>query len=106
MTRRLPYLVGLLALVAALAAPAAFAQTTYSGRATALNASILGIAATAGDTGPLPSTGGSQTASLASLNVLGLLSADVLKGAASASGSQSTSQASVADLSLGLIGLD
>jgi hypothetical protein len=104
--RQISLFTALAALVAALAVPAASAQTTYSGQATALSASVFGNAITAGDTGPLPSSGGSQTASLASINLLGLLSVDVLKGTTSASGSESTSQASVADLVVGLLGLE
>lgn len=106
MVRRISVLSALAALVAALAVPAASAQTTYSGQATALNASVFGNTITAGDTGPLPSAGGSQTASLASVNLLGLVSADLLEGTTSASGSQSTSRASVADLAVGLLGLE
>jgi hypothetical protein len=104
-TRRITVFTALVAVAAAFSVPAASAATSYSGQATALNASVFGNALTFGDTGPLPSGGGSQTASLASINLLGLLSADLLKGSTSASGSQSTSQASLADLTVGLLGL-
>ncbi len=60
------------------------------------------------DTGPLPSSGGSLSTSLASINVLGLVSADALKSTTSGSGTSSQSQSSVTDLSLlgGLVAAD
>ena len=79
----------------------AFAQTnTFSGQAVALRASAVGIALSLSDTGPLPANGGTLKTSLASVNVLGLVSADVLGSGASGSGSSSQSQSSVADLNL------
>ena len=81
---------------------ASFAQasTTFSGRAAALRASAVGIALAVSDTGPLPASGGSLKTSVASVNVLGLVSADVLTSATSGSGSSGQSHSSVADLSL------
>ena len=105
MTRRISVFIALAALAAAFAVPAASAQTSYSGQATALNVSVFGNGIVLGDTGPLASTGGSQTASLATINLLGLLSASLLNGSTSASGSQSTSRASLVDLTVGLVGL-
>jgi hypothetical protein len=60
------------------------------------------------DTGALPSSGGNLSTSLASLNVLGLASADALKSSTSGSGTSSQSQSSVANLSLlgGLVAAD
>ena len=76
------------------------AATTFSGEAVALRASAVGISLALADTGALPSSGGSLSTSLASLNVLGLASADALKSTTSGSGTSSQSQSSVADLSL------
>jgi len=89
---------------------ASFAQAsiTFSGEAVALRASALGISLTLSDTGALPSSGGNLSTSLASLNVLGLASADALKSTTSGSGTSSHSQSSVASLSLlgGLVTAD
>src|ERR1700676_1112288 len=88
----------------------AFAQasTTFSGQATALRASAVGLALALSDTGPLPASGGNLKTSLASVNVLGLVSADVLSSATSGSSTSSQSQSSVANLSLlgGLVAAD
>jgi hypothetical protein len=86
-----------------------FAQaTTFSGRAVALRASAVGIALSLSDTGPLPAGGGNLKTSLASVNVLGLVSADVLSSATSGGGAASQSQSSVANLNLlgGLVAAD
>jgi hypothetical protein len=87
-----------------------FAQpaTTFSGQAVALRANALGIALALSDTGPLPASGGNLQTSLASVNVLGLVSAEALSSAASGSGSASQSQSSVANLNLlgGLVAAD
>jgi hypothetical protein len=68
----------------------------------------VGIALALSDTGPLPASGGSLKTALASVNVLGLVSADVLSAATSGSGTSSQSQSSVADLNLlgGLVAAD
>jgi hypothetical protein len=99
-----------LAAILAFGPATTFAQATntFSGQAAALRGSAVGLALALSDTGPLPSSGGNLKTSLASVNVLGLVSADVLSGAASGSGSSSQSQASVANLSLlgGLIAAD
>ncbi len=81
---------------------AGFAQaaTTFSGEAVALRANALGISLSLSDTGPLPSRGGNLSTSVASVNVLGLASADALKSTASGSGTSSQSQSSVANLNL------
>ena len=91
-----------LAAILALSPVANFAQatTTFSGEAVALRASAVGISLALSDTGALPSSGGNLSTSLASLNVLGLASADALKSATSGSGTSSQSQSSVANLSL------
>lgn len=81
---------------------AGFAQaaTSFSGQGTALKANALGISLSAADTGALPSSGGNLSTSLASVNVLGLASADVLKSTSSGSGTSSQSESQVADLNL------
>jgi len=88
---------------------ASFAQatTTFSGEAVALRGNALGISLALSDTGPLAS-GGNLNTSLASVNVLGLASADALKSTTSGSGTSSQSQSSVASLNLlsGLVTAD
>ena len=81
---------------------ASFAQnaTSFSGEAVALRANALGISLALSDTGPLPSGGGNLSTSLASVNVAGLASADILKSTTSGSGTSSQAQSSVANLSL------
>jgi hypothetical protein len=99
-----------LAAILALSPLACFAQaaTTFSGEALALKANALGISLSLSDTGPLPSSGGNLSTSVASVNVVGLASADVLKSTTSGSGTTSQSQSSVANLNLlgGLITAD
>src|SRR6267378_4259247 len=89
---------------------ASFAQatTTFSGEAVALRANALGISLALSDTGPLAASGGNLNTSLASVNVLGLASADALKSTTSGSGTSSQSQSSVASLNLlsGLVTAD
>jgi hypothetical protein len=89
---------------------ASFAQatTTYSGRAVALQARAVGVSLTLSDTGALPSGGGSLKTSVASVSVLGLVSADVLSSSTSGSGSSSQSQSSLQSLNLlgGLVAAD
>src|SRR6267142_4967814 len=96
--------------ILALSPIASFAQatTTFSAEAVALRASAAGISLSLADTGALPSSGGNLTTSVASLNVLGLASADALKSTSSGSGTSGQSQTSVANLSLmgGLVAAD
>ncbi len=84
------------------------ATTTFSGEAVALKANALGISLALSDTGALPARGGNLSTSVASVNVLGLASADALKSTSSGSGTSSQSQSSVATLSLmgGLVAAD
>lgn len=81
---------------------AGFAQaaTTFSGQATALKASALGISLSLADTGPLPSSGGNLSTSVANVNVAGLASAEALRSTSSGSGSSSQSQSRAANVSL------
>ena len=85
-----------------LSATATFAQsaTTFSGEAVALKANAVGIAVALADTGALPSSGGSLSTSVASANVAGVASADVLSSSTSGSGSSSQSQSTLADVNL------
>ena len=102
----------ILALVVALAiaggtvgATNANAATGYSGQARPLSVSALSTSVSIGDTGPLPASGGSLSASLLDLNVLGLATVGLLQGTASGSGDQSTSQASLVSVSIPIVGL-
>ena len=80
---------------------ASFAQAaTFSGEAVGLRASVVGVSLAASDTGALPSSGGSLSTSVASVNVAGIASADLLKSSTSGSGSSSQSQSTLADLNL------
>lgn len=100
--------IGLVAILA-LIPVAGFAQaTTFSGQAVALRASAAGVSLDLADTGALPASGGNLKTSVASVNVLGLVSADVLSSATSGSGSSSQSQSSVTNLNLlnGLVAAD
>jgi hypothetical protein len=106
MARRTSILAAACALVAAISATAATAApTSYSGRARPLSFSAFGAAASIGDTGPLPASGGSQSASLTNINLLGLASIGLLQGTTSGTGDQSTSQASLVSVSLPIVGL-
>jgi hypothetical protein len=76
------------------------AATTFSGEAVALKASVVGVSLSVSDTGALPSAGGSLSTSLASVNVAGIASADLLSSSTSGSGSSSQSQSTLTDLNL------
>src|SRR5437016_9664510 len=82
------------------AASAEPAHTTFSGRATVVQATVLGNTVTLADTGPLPASGGAQQASLLDAQVPGLLTAEVLHASTVGQGNTSRSEASVANLSL------
>jgi hypothetical protein len=76
-------------------------NNTFSGRATAVNATIAGINATLVDTGPLPAAGGFITRSLVSANVLsGALTTGLLTATTQGAGDQSRSQATTETLNL------
>lgn len=99
------------AVVAAVVAAATFgagnaeAATAYSGQAKPLSVTAFGAEVSIGDTGALPSTGGSQSAALLDLNVLGFATVGLLKGTTSGSGDEATSQASLVSLSVPIVGL-
>src|SRR3989449_4310768 len=71
---------------------------TYSGRATVVQAGVLGQQINLGDTGPLPPEGGAQEKSLLDATVPGLLSVVVLHASTVGEGNHSRSEASVAQL--------
>ena len=66
----------------------------------ALRANALGISLDLSDTGPLAASGGNLNTFLASVNVLGLASADALKSTTSGGGTSSQSQSHAANVSL------
>ena len=79
--------------------------TSYSGRATVLQATVLGLPPVVlADAGPLPPSGGAEEASLLSASVPGLLTAEVLHASTVGQGNASRSEASVAELSLTVAG--
>jgi hypothetical protein len=83
-----------------IATPAAADATSFSGRATGASGNVLGIPILISDTGPLPSGGGAEQASLLSENVPGILSVDVLHATTVGQGDRSRANVSVADLTL------
>src|SRR5437879_3914286 len=75
--------------------------TTYSGRATVVQATLLGLPTIPlVDAGPLPSSGGAEHASLVNGSVPGLLTVEVLHAATVGQGNASRPDASVAELAL------
>jgi hypothetical protein len=74
--------------------------TSYSGRATVVKATVLGISTTLVNAGPLPPSGGAEEASLVNASVPGLLTAEVLHATTVGQGNSSQSEASVAELAL------
>lgn len=91
--------------MAATAADVRAQATSYSGRATALRASVFGVNAVFADTGPLPAAGGTREASFVGLNLLGLLRADTLTASAQGQGDQSLSRSSLSGVAVRLPGL-
>ena len=88
------------------AAEARAAQaTSYSGQATALRASVLGIEGTFADTGALPGSGGKKKVSFAGVNLLGLVAADAVTASTQGQGNHSRSRSSLSDVELHVPGL-
>src|SRR5437762_6856386 len=86
------------------ASPASQA-TSYSGRATVLQAAVFGFSPVVlANAGPLPPSGGAEEASLLNASVPGLLTAEVLHASTVGQGNASRSEASVAELSLTVAG--
>lgn len=88
------------ACIAGLTPASAQPATAFSGQATAVKASVLGISATFADTGPLPASGGSERTSLVGVTLPGLLTAGVLTASTQGRGNHSRSRSSVAELAL------
>lgn len=85
-------------------AAAAEVCPTFGGRATVVQANVLGIPTVLADTGNIDSTGGEKQASLLTSAVAGLLTADDLHATVVAGGSKSRAEASVSNLSLTVAG--
>jgi len=105
MSRRIHrYLLVLAVLLLAAAAGAATAtaasQNQFSGQATVVRANVLGFTTVLADTGPLPSGGGAQEASLLDASVPGLLTAEVFHATTVANDNHSSAEASIASLVL------
>jgi len=83
-------------------------STTFSGDATVLRATVLGLAPiVVGEAGPLSGSGGAEESSLLSVSkdqTGGLLSAEVVHASAVAQGNRSRAEASVASVSLTVAG--
>jgi hypothetical protein len=83
-------------------------STTFSGEATVLRATVLGLAPiVVGEAGPLPESGGAEESSLLSVSrdqTGGLLSAEVVHAAVVGQGNSSSAEASVASVSLTVAG--
>jgi len=77
--------------------------TTFSGQATGVRATVLGITAVLADTGPLPPSGGAREASLLDASAGGL-SAEVVRASTIGQGDRTRSEASLANVSLTLQG--
>jgi len=77
--------------------------TTFSGQATGVRATVLGITAVLADTGPLPPSGGAREASLLDASAGGL-SAEVVHASTIGQGDRTRSEASLANVSLALEG--
>jgi len=76
-------------------------KTTFSGRATVVNAQLAGLPAIIlSDTGALDSTGGEKEASLLEHETPGVLTANVLHATTVGNGNRSRAEASVVDLNL------
>jgi hypothetical protein len=105
LSRSIVVVAAVLVAAAAVGTTKASAATGYSGQARPLSVSAFGASVAVGDTGPLPSTGGSQSASLTNLDVLGFVTVGLLQGTTSGSGDTSTSAASLASVSVPIVGL-
>jgi hypothetical protein len=83
----------------------ASSATSYSGRATVLQAGVAGLfTVVLADAGPLPPSGGAREASLLNASVPGLVTAEVLHASTVGQGNASRSEASVAEVSLTVAG--
>jgi hypothetical protein len=78
--------------------------TTFGGRATVVDADVLGIRTIISDTSPVPSRGGALQSTLLTASALGLLTAKVPHAAVVAQGDFSHAESSVANLNLSAAG--
>src|SRR5438132_3428902 len=85
-------------------APAQALANTFSGQATVVDATVLGVNTKLGTAGPLPPEGGSDESSLLSGGVPGVLSAEVFHASTVAMGNASRAEASVANLNVTVAG--
>jgi hypothetical protein len=82
------------------------AQTvTYTGEAFGASVNALGIKTTISDTGALPSSGGSLSTQLASINLPGLLDLNLLTASTTGASNVTSSQASVTNVSVTAAGI-
>jgi hypothetical protein len=85
------------------------ALTTYSGRATAVDATVkvlfASITTRLGDTGPLPSDGGALQASAITLTVPGVMSAGAAEGSTAGGNRDASSESSVANAAIAVGGV-
>ena len=85
------------------------APTTYSGRATAVDATVkvlfASITTRLGDTGPLPSDGGTLQASALTLTVPGVMSAGVAEDSTTGGNRDASSASSVANAAIAVGGV-
>ena len=82
-------------------------RTTFSGDATVLRATVLGVPIVVGETGPLDESGGAKEFSLLTITpseTNGILGANVLHATTVGQGNHSRAEASVADASLNAAG--
>lgn len=97
--RKHPLFIALTLLLFTAFVPGQALANSFSGQATVVQASVLGLQPIVlADTGPLPPEGGSQDASLLDGGVPGLLSVSVLHATAVAMGDASRAEASVANV--------
>jgi len=88
-------------------ASTAASSTTFSGDATVLRATVLGLPIVLGEAGPVPEAGGAEEFSLLSVSrdqTGGLLSAEAVHATVVAQGNSSSAEASVARASLTVAG--
>jgi hypothetical protein len=100
--KRRPMIAFCLTAVLAFSPAVSFAQsaTTFSSEVVALKATAVGVSLALADTGPLPSSGGNLSTSVASVSVAGIASADTLSSSTPGSGATSQSQSTLQDVNL------
>lgn len=104
-------LVAIFLLPACLATPGGIptcrpATTTYSGDAFGASVNVLFLHTTLSDTGPLPSSGGSVSNQLASVNIPPLVKLGLLTESATGGSNMASAQSSVADVSVNAAGIN